>query len=417
MQPAKLGAAAKCLLTGVLLLGLCSRNPASAQTPTPVLPPLVTQQQTNEKIRSLSDKTPTPPHDYVIGRGDLVSVEVFDVPELSRDLRVSQTGTIGIPLVPVRLSVTGLTELQLQQKITEVLEANGLVSHPQVLVSVKEKKSQPITIVGAVAHPMVYQADHPVTLVQILAEVGGVSADAGDTIIITRPDTTAVGETLQEPPEIGVEDAMPATNPAGEKPVPEKQAPASGAGDLQPQAVGDPEGAAKAPVENSGAAPPAVAGSDEPPAIGNTITVNIAELLERGETRSNIPLKGGDIVTVPHAGIVYALGAVIRPGGYVSTNDRAQLSTLKVLALAGGMTRIAKKDKAVIIRKDALGKQMEIPVDLGKIIERKSEDVRLLPSDILYVPDNIAKAVLIRSGELAVSIGSAMAIYRLGSGF
>jgi hypothetical protein len=60
---------------------------------------------------------------------------------------------------------------------------------------------------------------------------------------------------------------------------------------------------------------------------------------------------------------------------------------------------------------------MEIPVDLGKIIERKSEDVRLLPSDILYVPDNIAKAVLIRSGELAVSIGSAMAIYRLGSGF
>jgi protein involved in polysaccharide export with SLBB domain len=90
---------------------------------------------------------------------------------------------------------------------------------------------------------------------------------------------------------------------------------------------------------------------------------------------------------------------------------------LKVLALAGGMTRIAKKDKAVIIRKDALGKQLEIPVDLGKIIERKSEDVRLLPSDILYVPDNITKAVLIRSVELAVSIGSAMAIYRLGSGF
>jgi len=96
--------------------------------------PLETQQQTNDRIRSLSAPTTTPVRDYVIGRGDLVSLEVFDVPELSRDLRVSQTGTIGIPLIPVRLYVTGLNEMQMQQKVTEVLEANGLVSHPQVMV-------------------------------------------------------------------------------------------------------------------------------------------------------------------------------------------------------------------------------------------------------------------------------------------
>ena len=108
----------------------------------------------------------TPAHDYVIGTGDVVSVEVYEVPELSRDLRVSLTGTIGIPLVPTRLYVVGLTEMQLQRKIAEVLEANGLVTRPQVLVAVKEKKSKPITIVGAVARPMVFQADHPVTLVR-----------------------------------------------------------------------------------------------------------------------------------------------------------------------------------------------------------------------------------------------------------
>jgi len=150
--------------------------------------------------------------------------------------------------------------------------------------------------------------------------------------------------------------------------------------------------------------------------VANTITVNLAELLERGDTQNNIPLQGGDIVTVPHAGIVYALGAVQRPGGFVANNDRAQLSTLKVLALAGGMTRIAKKNQAVIIRKDSLGKQQAIPIDLAKIIERKSEDVRMMPSDILYIPDNATKAGLIRAGEFGLAVASALTIYRLGTG-
>jgi polysaccharide export outer membrane protein len=145
------------------------------------------------------------------------------------------------------------------------------------------------------------------------------------------------------------------------------------------------------------------------------ITVNLAELLERGDTQNNIPLQGGDVVTVPHAGIVYALGAVQRPGGFVANNDRAQLSTLKLLALAGGMTRIAKKDRALIIRKDATGKQLAIPVDLGKIVAQKSEDVRLMPSDILYVPDNATKAALIRATEIGLAVGTGLVIYRLGS--
>jgi len=65
----------------------------------------------------------------------------FDVQELSREVRVSQTGTIGIPLVPVRLHVAGLTEIQTQRKIAEVLESNGLVSHPDVSVTVKDAKA------------------------------------------------------------------------------------------------------------------------------------------------------------------------------------------------------------------------------------------------------------------------------------
>jgi len=414
MQPAKLGAAHGCLLVGAVLAFGLQAPSAPAQSP------VETQQQANERIRTLSANTVIAPREYIIGKGDLIGVEVYDVPELTRDLRVSQTGKIGLPLVPVRLYVVGLTETQAQQKISEILAANGLVTHPQVMVSVKEKRSKPITIVGAVARPMVYQADRPLTLVQVLAEAGGISPDAGDTVIVTRAESK--NENSSEPPEIGTEDAVPATNPAPEysdAPSPATNS-APGADDgaagnssgTQPDFPG-PEIAARTTPQNANVTPPQIANSDVAPPVANTITVNLSELLERGDTQNNIPLQGGDIITVPHAGIVYALGAVQRPGGFVGNNDRAQLSTLKLLALAGGMTRIAKKNQAVIIRKDSLGKQQAIPVDLGKIVERKSEDVRLMPSDILYVPDNPTKAALIRAGEFALAIGSAVAIYRV----
>lgn len=412
-----------CLLAGVLAAPepIYAQNPQSATgqvSPVAADVNLDTQQQANQRLVELARNARTPLHDYIVGRGDMISVEVFDVPELSRDVRVSQSGTIGIPLVPVRIHVVGLTETQVQQKVSEILEANGLISHPQVLVSVKEKRSKPIAIVGAVMHPMVYQADHPVTLIEVLAEAGGIANDAGDTVLITRPDISDAVVSA-EPPEIGPEDPVPAANPGlGEKAATPGSSgtaqagkpaasPAESAASQAPRAAG-------LPPASAAAAPPPVEGVPDAPPLPTTITVNLSELLERGDTQNNIPLQAGDVVTVPHAGIVYALGAVARPGGFVATNDRSQLSTLKVLALAGGTTPVAKKDHAVIIRKDSAGKQTEIPVDLGKIVKRETEDVRLMPSDILYVPSSGARSALLRVGEIAAIAGTAILIYRVG---
>src|ERR1700720_4414773 len=166
-----------------------------------------TPQETNDRIRSLSATARYIPHDYIIGSGDTISIDVFDVKELSRHVRVSQTGTIGLPLIPVRLQVKGLTEHKENRRIAEVLQANGLVSHPEVSVSVKTRKSKPITVVGAVPRPMVYQAERPVTLLEVLAEAGGVSADAGDTAIVTRPTSEPVD--TSQAPAIGNEDLFP----------------------------------------------------------------------------------------------------------------------------------------------------------------------------------------------------------------
>jgi len=360
---------------------------------------LETPQQTNDRIRALSSTAHLSPHDYVIGNGDVIGVDVFDVKELSRDVRVSQTGSIGIPLVPVRLHVAGLTEVQAEQKISEVLESNGLVSHPQVSVSVKERKSKPITVVGAVSHAMVYQADRPVTILEVLAEAGGIANDAGDTVIVTRPSQDSPDPS--EPPTIGPEDPSLAVPNDSASTGPAQQG--SAAKPLFPAP-------ASAASPNAAANPPA---SNQPSSLGSTITINLNELVESGNATNNIILQAGDIVTVPHAGIVYVLGAVARPGGFVLANDRSQMTTLKLLALSGGLSPTAKKDHAVIIRKDSQGQQHQVAVDLKKVMDRTGEDIQLQPSDILYVPSSIAKQAMLRAVEAGIAIGTALALYRV----
>jgi polysaccharide export outer membrane protein len=145
-----------------------------------------------------------------------------------------------------------------------------------------------------------------------------------------------------------------------------------------------------------------------------SITINLNDLLDTGDPKYNIPLEGGDVVMVPRAGIVYVIGAVGRPGGFVLSNDREQMSTLKLLSLAGGLGRTARADRAVILRKDAAGQQKETPVDLKKILARKTEDVALHPSDILFVPESGGKQALVRATEIALGVGTAAAIFRLG---
>src|SRR5271168_2526152 len=222
MQPARLGVGMLCLVSNTLLGLLVLAPPSRAQAV------LETPQQTNDRIRELSAAAArSAPHEYVIGNGDLLSIDVFDVKELSRDVRVSQTGTIGIPLVPVRLHIAGLTEIQAEQKIAEVLEANGLVSHADVSVTVRERKSKPITVVGAVTHPLVYQADRQITLLEVLAEAGGLANDAGDDVIVTRPVPEMTFTESDAPANGSADAAAPKSKPLQAEAKPSSPAPSA----------------------------------------------------------------------------------------------------------------------------------------------------------------------------------------------
>jgi len=281
---------------------------------------------------------------------------------------------------------------------------------------------------------MVYQADRQVTLLELLAEAGGISNDAGDTVIITRP-VAAQFVDVTEPPAIGPEDPAAGSDPAASitappssvSPVsksPSVSTPSANASSAEPPLLpaspAAPAASASAPASPPSAGPNTATSSSAakphvamPVVSGNTITINLNDLVETGDTTNNIPLQAGDIVTIPHAGIVYVLGAVGKPGGYVLSNDRTEVSTLKILALAGGTTPTAKGDRAVIIRKNDQGQQSEVDVDLKKVLKRETEDVQLLPSDILYVPDSKAKAALLKAAEFGVAIGTGVALYRL----
>jgi polysaccharide export outer membrane protein len=326
---------------------------APESTPKPMS---VVASETNDRIAQLAMASDVRQGDYLIGAGDLLGIEVFDVPELSRDVRVNETGYISLPLMPSKVRATGMTPFQLQDKLAELLQTNGLVSTPQVTVSLKEQHSQPITVIGAVRNPMVIQAMRQTTLLQALSQAGGISSEAGSTVIVTRA-------------------ARDASNPADSADAADALAPSG------PQ----------------------------------TFTINLSDILESGDSRFNIRLIGGDVVSVPRAGIIYVVGAVNRPGGFLLENDLDRMTMLKMLSLAGGTTSTAKSKKAVILRKNPdTGQRDQVPVDLSKIMHMKTEDVQLQANDILFVPDSAGLRALHRAGDVGVALTEGAGIIAVG---
>ena len=356
-----------CSLLSVLLLCAVPALYGQQKTETP--------QQTNEKIQELAAQERVKPHDAPVGTGDLLHIEVFDVPELSRDVRVGDAGDISYPLIPSKINAAGLTPFQLEQKMEQLLIENGLVTHPQVSVFVKEQNSQPVSVVGAVQKAMVYQVIRPTTLLEILADAGGITDDAGSLVIVTRSPTA----------------------PAARNAAAVIGASANGNGSVR-----------------VGATPNAASPNDPLGENPQIITIRLQDLLESGDSAYNILIYGGDVISVPRAGIVYVAGAgIAQPGGYVLQSHGEQITALKAVALAHGLTSFAKADSAVIMRNNPVTGQKDlIPVHIAQIEKQKTQDVAMKSNDILYIPDSKGLKVLARGAEAAISIGSSVAIFR-----
>jgi polysaccharide export outer membrane protein len=117
----------------------------------------------------------------------------------------------------------------------------------------------------------------------------------------------------------------------------------------------------------------------------STRIIAVKSLIDAADPAANITLEGGEEVRVPQAGRVFVVGNVKKPGTF-RIEDSNGLTVLKALAMAEGLMPFAAREAYLYRRGAASGE--EVPVDLRKILDRKSPDVALSANDILYIPDN-----------------------------
>jgi polysaccharide export outer membrane protein len=123
--------------------------------------------------------------DYALGPEDEISITVWDHPDLTRKARINIDGKISFPLIG-ELQVTGLSQLQVEKKLREML-ADGYIVDPQVSVQVTEYRSQKIFVIGEVNSPGAYPLTRKTLLVEAIAMAGGVKPEADQEIMIVRP--------------------------------------------------------------------------------------------------------------------------------------------------------------------------------------------------------------------------------------
>src|SRR5215471_15120356 len=286
-------------------------NDASAPVPSAVQPlsqpststPNIQNKAPDASAKLDENKPNTDSSDLVkLGPGDLIDVNVYNVPELTTKARVSNSGDVYLPLIDY-VHVEGLTQEEAQSVIQKRLEEGGFVRNPHVTIFVDEANSQGVTVIGEVGKPGIYPDPVDRKLYQLISQAGGFTNSASRSIAILRRNQS------------------------------------------------DP--------------------------IHVTLPRNLGD-----DPSGNVDVLPGDTITVPKAPIIYVVGDVGRPSGFLV--DNGTLTVLQALALAGGTKGTAKMGGARILRKTPTG-MTETRVALKKMLEAKAPDIILQADDILFV--------------------------------
>ena len=335
-----------------------------------------TTEDYNRRLQQLNQSLATPSAgaeqgEYRIGAHDLLEINVFEAPDLNRSLRVSAGGEISMPLLGA-IQSSGLTARELEGTLE--VKLRQYMKDPHVGVFVTTVESHPVSVVGAVKKPGVFQIRGTKTVLEMLSMAEGLADDAGDEVLVMR------GAGLH----FGSDANRGSTN---------QDAPASSA----------PQSPSQADV---------TANSADDPNDNDTIKINLKDLLESGDQRLNVAVYPGDIVKVTRGGIIYVIGDVKKPGGFVLKTDQ-NMSVLKAIALAEGLNATAAKSRTKIIRTDEkTGQRVEFPLDLGKVLAGKAPDTPLKPADIVFIPNSSGKTMLYKGSEAAIATASGLIIWR-----
>jgi polysaccharide export outer membrane protein len=132
-----------------------------------------------------------------VGLNDLVSIQVYDSPELTRTVRISEDGTLRLPLLNEPIHAAGLYPPELEQEITTALKDQGILVRPIVSVTISEYRSRPIRVVGAVKKPVTFQDTGNIHLLDAITAAEGVTDAAGPDILVSTPNPAGGPELVQ----------------------------------------------------------------------------------------------------------------------------------------------------------------------------------------------------------------------------
>jgi len=286
------------------------------------------------------------PVNYTLGPNDQITLSVADLDEISN--KPMRIDMRGDLNLPLagRIHAEGLTPDQLESELESILKKD--LKDPHVVVTVSEFRSQPVSVLGNVVSPGVHQLEGRKTLFEMLSLAGGLRTDAGYSVKITR--------NLRW----------------GRIPLPDAHDDSSGQ--------------------------------------FSVASVSVRNIMNGTIPAENIIIKPEDTITVPKADLVYVIGSVRRPGGYVMGQDQT-VSALQILALAEGMDHTASGTRARVMRVvPGNPNRTEIAVNLDKLLRGKVPDMQLRSDDILFVPSSAAKTVMMRTADASTMLAQ-IAIY------
>jgi polysaccharide export outer membrane protein len=334
--------------------------------------------------------------DYSIGPRDVLTVNVWGQPDLSKDYPVDQQGFIQFPLVG-RVQAAGLTTRMLADRLTDLLGKDYLVN-PQVSVSVKEYLSQKVQVLGEAGKPGLFYLSGPTTLLEILSRAEGLSKAAGKQLILVRKHQSATGpgtgntilrfdfERIQRGdasdnvllhdqdlifvPKAHAYFVLGEVKNAGTFPL-----------DRETTAL---EAVTIAGGFNDRAAPSGVKLIRRLP-DGQQETVSL-DLSSQGSGDRNTKIQEGDTIFVPKGNTFFVFGEVKKPGAYQLDRDT---NILEGITIAGGFTDKAAPGRARVIRNTPTGQQV-FNVDVNNIIKggRRDKAILLQENDVVVVPES-----------------------------
>jgi len=159
------------LLIGLALVVSCASDLPSVKT-------LAMHEESNPATSTSDDS-------YLIGPGDILSIDVWKEPDLSKQVSVRLDGHISLPLVN-DVEAAGLTSTELREQLEEKLK--DFVDVPEVSVTLRESRSKRIYLLGKINRPGEYALQKNMTIVQAISLAGGLAewADSSDIKLIRK---------------------------------------------------------------------------------------------------------------------------------------------------------------------------------------------------------------------------------------